>query len=80
MSILEKFNIKVESYSFFRNNCITTLRRVLSECGYNNHIKYIDGTMNICQKIHPLTVISRLQQLAKKTKKNLDKKNGIEKN
>lgn len=80
MSILEKFNIKVESYSFFRNNCITTLKRVLSECGYNNHIKYIDGTMNICQKIHPLTVISRLQQLAKKTKKNLDKKNGIEKN
>lgn len=74
MSTLEKFNIKVENYSFFKNNCITTLKRTLSECGYQDHIRYIDGTMNIYQKRHPLTVISRLQQLAKKTRKNLDKR------
>ena len=75
MSTLEKFNIEVENYSFFRNNCITTLKRTLSECGYKDYIKHIDATMNICQKRHPLTVISRLSQLEKKTRKNLDIKN-----
>lgn len=80
MSTLEKFNIKVENYSFLRNNCITTLKRTLSECGYKDHIKRIDKTMNICQKRHPLTVITRLKLLAKKSKQHLEKNHNTEKN
>ena len=37
--LLEQFNINVETYSLLTNNCITTLKRTLSECGYKDQIE-----------------------------------------
>lgn len=73
MSMLENFNIHLETYSFFRKNCVTTLKQILSECGYKDHIDQLDKNLNIFQKIHPLTVVTRLQRLIKKKSKNLIK-------
>ena len=63
ISILEEYNVNVETYSFLKNNCITTLKKALSECGYKNYIKEADRELNICQKRHPLSVLKRLKEM-----------------
>ena len=69
MNILEKYNIDVEKYSFLKNNCITTLKKALSECGYKNYLKDADEELNICQKRHPLSVLERLKEMDTNSKK-----------
>lgn len=63
LSELDKFNNKKpERYSLIRNNCITTLKRVIENCGaqYKKIIQKANKNLNIIERRHPLSVLNEL--------------------
>ena len=66
LSDLEQFNIEPECYSFLKNNCITTLKRVISNCSvkYKKILDHVDKELNIFQVRHPLSVFNKLKEFS----------------
>ena len=67
-TLLEKYNIDITKYAFFGNNCVTTLKNILTECGYEKEIEKVDKKLNKIRKIHPKSVIKILKEMGTATR------------